>query len=222
MPLNKTTMLDLSTAHLSAATRVWMDKAADEDGAISIMKREEGFFVSSVHGKAENAGVAKLPADLAHVLRFASLNDVPYVLFDRDAEIQAELPVYEDNGMPRDRAYLGAEHDPLRSFPMPLYGGETVIFAVGSGIIPDDELRIREERILEDGDYIAPDGLWLTVGSDASVRVKLTEENDVVVNIYPLGRESGDPIDGVAVEADLLAEARRAPEAATEPDNSPF
>jgi hypothetical protein len=43
-----------------------------------------------------------------------------------------------------------------------------------------------------------------------------------VVNIYPLGRESGDPIDGVAVEAEVLSEARRAPEAATEPDNSPF
>ena len=80
---------DCSTAHLSPASRDYLDShalARDE----MIASTPYGWFVWCGDEIEED-----VPADLATVIRHARALDADYILFDADAEVSDALPRFE-------------------------------------------------------------------------------------------------------------------------------
>lgn len=97
--------LDLSTAHLSTATRTWLD----EQGRIAALCRTStdprpAFCMGSTSDgwlcwagmEDDEANLQALPFDLIRCIRHAKRLGCDYILFDCDAEIDEALYVYED------------------------------------------------------------------------------------------------------------------------------
>lgn len=93
--------LDLSTAHVSLAARVWLNEQAalnHEDGA-----HPRCWHVAShVHGWWMHAGASDevtdmegVPIDLWPVCTYARANDCYFILFDKDGDQIGGLPVYD-------------------------------------------------------------------------------------------------------------------------------
>jgi hypothetical protein len=94
MPVFK--YLDLSTAHLPAAER---DKLDDGTAPGIVHPHEHGWRVW-VAGHPDFTGneeerYTDMPA-LLTCIRFARKHDCYWVLFDSDADVEEELPTYED------------------------------------------------------------------------------------------------------------------------------
>lgn len=100
---NISTILSLSTAHLSPATR----KQLDEWCANIDLRRQDHSFslgspptlmAASDHGwfVFVTEDTDGLPDDLAMCLDYARNEDCAYVLFDGDASADTSLPVHED------------------------------------------------------------------------------------------------------------------------------
>lgn len=237
MKLNSVPVLDLSLTHLSDVTSAWMLRMVEgernprlrETGrgpSISIMEREEGFFISSHHADPELAGRDVLPRDLLHVLRFAFLNGQQYVLFDRDAGPQAGLPVYQwDGGKGSDinridlsEPFVGQGRLGMQEIRDPLK--KDLVLGTIEGVIPDavpdEEFAMEPEGItLPDGDHDAPDGCWLTV-REASVRVGVND-NAVWVEVFAAGDEMGESFGRIeALRSDLSLASEEAAQ-----ENSP-
>ncbi|MCW3783902.1 hypothetical protein OM960_20420 [Defluviimonas sp. CAU 1641] len=196
MPLNKINVLDLSTGHLSEPSRIFMCAAAGNGNRLGIMAREEGFFIGAAHADvAEDEGL--LPPDLLHCLRFARANGMDYLLFDRNADPQPGLPLYLEG--PHGALAFDPDHDWIGSmsvnvadhFDYVLPTGKVTIEAVRPGALSDEQLVIRETpKPLEDADYEAPEGCWLSVG-EASVRIGINDET-IFAEILPLGYEMAE------------------------------
>ena len=98
----KTAILDISTAHVSIASRAWLD----EQSAISLAYRQEtdaqpiatiagfgyGWFLTA--NPAESAE-ALMPGDVKSVLKYARAQGCSYVVLDRDSDQIEELPAFE-------------------------------------------------------------------------------------------------------------------------------
>lgn len=89
--------LDLSTAHLSAEDIAYIE------GEIAIgcsaYSGENGFFAhcqEDCDNPGELTADEKRPAGLSRIFRHAIENGCEYVLFDRDAEPDPALPVFEE------------------------------------------------------------------------------------------------------------------------------
>lgn len=54
------------------------------------------------------------------------------------------------------------------------------------------------DKVLPDGDYIAEDGLWLTIGG-LSVRVQ-RDGAAVSIEVYPVDCEMDEPLDSIVVQ----------------------
>lgn len=165
-------MLDLSTGHLSLATREFLDATAGKKGSLGHMAREEGYVVSTYPGEEENwREITGIPKDLLDVLRFACANGQDWVLFDIDgAELDA-LPYYGD-GNDIERPAVEDE-----------------------GAAP--ELGQQENvTTLDSGDYKAENSLWVEMGASVVHIFPLTEEvhgeSGVKVAVYP-GPHPDDP-----------------------------
>ncbi len=88
---------DCSTAHLSAATRRWLDENAVEAATRQLAPigapsaTPFGWFLYAAgppyHGE---------PPDLIAVMRHARAQGAEYILFDADAQPNNELPVFEE------------------------------------------------------------------------------------------------------------------------------
>lgn len=238
MKLNSVPVLDLALTHLSDVTSAWMLRMVEgernprlrETGrgpSISIMEREEGFFLSTHPADPELAGRDVLPRDLLHVLRFAHLNGQQYVLFDRDAAPQTGLPVYQwdgEKGSDINRIdvsdpFVGQGRLGMQEIRDPL--NEDLVLGTIEGVIPDavpdEEFAMEPDGMtLPDGDHEAPDGCWLTVG-EASVRVGVNDA-EVWVEVFAAGNEMGESFGRIdALRSDL---ALAAAEAAAEDDPS--
>lgn len=85
-------MLVLSTAHLQPATC----NGYMADTLAAYEKAEFGWFMN-VPCDGETLAEKDYPADLAIVLAFASGAGMQWVMFDRDADELAALPVYDWN-----------------------------------------------------------------------------------------------------------------------------
>jgi hypothetical protein len=97
--------LDLSTAHLSEATRDMLDEADFRDGGFCPGGRMSyGWFLyadesskqdGSWYPNEETRG-EDMPADLWRCMAYARAHNCDYVLFDADAPIDPNLPTYEE------------------------------------------------------------------------------------------------------------------------------
>ena len=100
------TYLDLSTGHLTEATRDLLDRAAGDlslsrgtiNGwpAMSIAACPNGWFMTVPYEFDPHQWRA-LPQDLGTVLSYARRNNVTLVRFDSDGDTVADLPFYEEN-----------------------------------------------------------------------------------------------------------------------------
>lgn len=195
--LNTVPMLDLSTGHLSRRTVTWLEDGA-RVGALGIMEREEGFFISSHHAaefEKNTEAFSNFPLDLMHTLRFAHANDVQYVLFDRDAEMQAGLPTYDGDDIEED-TFIGKD-----TLMVGVYGARVVDPLKVS--LQDLKIERTWTETLEDGDYEAPEGAWIGIG-DASVRITTAENGDIKIKAYPRGDEMADSIGEIYLDAEDL------------------
>ena len=90
--------LDISTAHLTPATREWLDEntpAQPKCSAITIAPYEYGCF-TSVPSDQERIAELECPDDLKGVLAHARKEGCDVVRFDSDADVVDGLPVFED------------------------------------------------------------------------------------------------------------------------------
>ena len=94
----KFTYLDISTSHLNACTRDWLDEstpATPKCSGITIAPYEYGYFVS-VPSDLESIDGLECPDNLKLVLAYARREECDVVRFDSDRDAINELPSYED------------------------------------------------------------------------------------------------------------------------------
>ena len=84
---------DCSTAHLSPASRAYLDAHAEVRDEM-IASTPYGWFVWAASEEIAD----DIPVDLADIMRHARGLDADYVLFDADAEVNAALPTFEWSG----------------------------------------------------------------------------------------------------------------------------
>ena len=99
------TILSLSTAHLSPATRRQLDEWC---ASIDLGRQDHSFSAGSLptlmaasdHGwfvfVCEDP--ADLPDDLERCLNYANNEDCAYVVFDADGPVDTSLPTFPDDG----------------------------------------------------------------------------------------------------------------------------
>ena len=88
--------LDLSTAHLDVLSKAWLHQEAKES---STYEGCYGWFTSAYPASEEPDGVSDdpyRPAVLTAILRYAVKHKCDYVLFDADAEMLKDLPIFEE------------------------------------------------------------------------------------------------------------------------------
>ncbi|EQB33877.1 MULTISPECIES: DUF5983 family protein [Sphingomonadales] len=81
---------DCSTAHVSPATRTWLETLASS-GEAMIAATPYGWFLW-----VEETPPTDQPADLSSVMDHARQLGAEYILFDRDAPENDALPVFDD------------------------------------------------------------------------------------------------------------------------------
>jgi len=198
---NTLSMLDLSTGHLSLATRELLERSED-CADVGVTWRPYGYFLSA---DPESFRDKELPPDLLHCVRFAHANGAAYLLFDTDAEVQEGLPYYDDTNTP-DLTGTGIEVSQLV-----MVGDVTY---VNPNHVDLESLRVEPTwtEAVGDRDIEAVEGaLWVGIGP-ASVRLRLDEDGDVRITALPRGREMESPVHEVALAADLFE---------AEPDEGP-
>ena len=198
---NTLSMLDLSTGHLSLATRELLERSED-CADLGVTWRPDGYVLSA---DPENFRDRDLPPDLLHCVRYAHANGSAYLLFDTDAEIQEGLPYYEDTNTP-DLTGTGIEVSQLVMVDDVTY--------VNPNHVDPESLRVEPTwtEAVGDRDVEAVDGaIWIGMGP-ASVRLRRDENGDVCIVVLPRGREMEPPIHEVALAADLFE---------AEPDEGP-
>lgn len=198
---NTLSMLDLSTGHLSLATRELLERSEDS-ADLGVTWRPYGYFLSA---DPESFRDKELPPDLLHCVRYAHANGAAYLLFDTDAAIQEGLPYYEDTNTP-DLTGTGIEPSQL------IMDGEVAF--VNPNHVDPESLRVEPTwtEAVGDRDVEAVEGaLWVGIGP-ASVRLRLDEGGDLRITALPRGREMESPVHEVALAADLFE---------AEPDEGP-
>lgn len=86
-------MVELSTAHLSLATRSWLDDPAAAAHRPTILAREYGWMITTDCLDWNDP----LPPDLELCLRVARANGASWLLFDSDVDERDDLPMYDDD-----------------------------------------------------------------------------------------------------------------------------
>lgn len=91
------TMLDISTAHITPATRDWIDAdLATQTGVLCGAKwAEYGWILWTGAPDKPQTFPFHFPADLATCLHFANRHGIGYLKIDRDGDIIEDLPVYD-------------------------------------------------------------------------------------------------------------------------------
>lgn len=202
--MNSMQMLDVSTGHLSLYTREWLEDP-ENLSKHGFMARDTGFAMSSYLGNVREVDSKGVPMDLIHVLRFAHLNNQDWVLFDVDAELDPNLPIYTDGEL-LPKLPDGIIYDDLKKTEFE----KGVLLAVDPGRVSDVKLIIEPEPVLGDENFIVENdsGIWLTVGG-ASVRIKNFEDAGLTaITAFPKGLEMGEPVLRVEVTEDELDYAR--------------
>lgn len=180
---NTLPMLDLSTGHLSLATRESLTGTQLCDD-LRITERDCGWLVPVTN---EHIGQPGMPLDLVHCLRYAQANGVGYVLFDQDGLQQGGLPWYDDDNTP--------DLDGCAVMAADLVDIDGVLAVNPDGVKMED-LTVEKTwtQDIGDGDYEAREGAaWIGIGR-ASVRLKLDDEGVLMISVLPRGREMEGPV----------------------------
>ncbi|MCE6959276.1 hypothetical protein LAZ40_09445 [Cereibacter sphaeroides] len=211
--IETTTLANFSTAHLSAKTRAWLE--ANDELPITVTPREQGWFLAVPPAER----LAGLPPDLHLMLLAAKAAKVGFVLFDMDVDPLPQLPVYNDgNGIESPGTYLEAAGLKPRSLPFRpgpgIVKSSACIEAFEPGSLSEELLQIPPgTRTLEDGDYEAPEGIWIGMGP-ASVRLKIHGDDHLHIDVCPRGHEGDGGVLETAVPLqelrDMIEEARAA------------
>lgn len=197
MPVKLMMTADVSTTHISLTTRELIDEG--KDFGYSIAKRDEGYLISTYEDMANRSAV---PGDLQLVLNFARHGGAEYVLFDTDGAVLEELPQYDDGNLIIEEGTILAQSGAHR----------TVVSLLDYEDDPQGWVELVDDHsllnphfgpsgaTLPDGDYRAPDGLWLEIGG---VDVRVLEagpegEEQIQVSAYVSGHADQN-------EAELMA-----------------
>jgi hypothetical protein len=93
--------LDLSTAHLTPATRELLD---DEPDFVTTVMKHPGGYGWLVYVQQDDVDpeedAENIPPDLLACLKLAREHDCVWMLFDCDADTIPGLPTYDDDGNP--------------------------------------------------------------------------------------------------------------------------
>ena len=89
--------LDISTAHITEETEVFLwRQVQDEDGDLIVYKKECGYFIHVPCDPDElNEMEVIIPHDLMACLRLAMENNCYWLVLDADAEVINELETFE-------------------------------------------------------------------------------------------------------------------------------
>lgn len=89
-------MLDLSTAHITQQTGLWLDTTGLDSGSpvVGYEKKEYGWLIS-VPSEWEEGQAERIPGDLLAVMTYARAKRCAWIMFDRDADEVLKLPTYE-------------------------------------------------------------------------------------------------------------------------------
>ena len=129
---NVRNFLDISTGHLMTSTRERLE--GDALPGLSIMSHGFGWLVR-VPSEFPGDELEGLSQDLLTCLTAARRRNCDYILFDRDANADEELPFYEDNHVAtvRVRVRDSVEYD----FDMPLTQKEAEAIKVKPELVRD-------------------------------------------------------------------------------------
>lgn len=89
-------MLDLSTAHITEQTGLWLDTTALDSGSpvVTYEKKEYGWLIS-IPSTWEYVKAERIPGDLLAVMTYARAKKCEWIMFDRDSDEVRKLPTYE-------------------------------------------------------------------------------------------------------------------------------
>jgi hypothetical protein len=98
---NVRSYLDLSTSHLRESTREKLDEmghfsAHGDPTSFMVAPTGYGWFVSAVPADKDREEEDEIPDDLWAAMLHAKAHGADHILFDRDADTDADLPTYED------------------------------------------------------------------------------------------------------------------------------
>lgn len=147
-------MICLSSAHLTPATRVYLDACCDDADASDFIVYEKpgfGWFIP-VDANLEHYGYEQPThiQDLAEALRYAYRHSADWLMVDADGPVTGELTAYADDfgeDAMQCYGYLATEH--FRYLPTPT---ALALFRLGKPVYrlyPDDS-----EGLVEDEDDI--------------------------------------------------------------------
>ncbi|MFF5019428.1 hypothetical protein [Streptomyces sp. NPDC001165] len=84
--------LDLTTLHLAVATR---DALNSIEGVLAY-RLEHGWLMYAPESADEQARAYGWPEELLPIVQLARAHNCPYILFDADADVTDQLPVFDD------------------------------------------------------------------------------------------------------------------------------
>jgi hypothetical protein len=101
--------LDVSTAHLTPECRRWLDNEAEDGPTYSGCYGYVTWACVNPDDHAEVMEDEDRPDVLTAIFQRAASLGCDYVLFDRDAEEDEALPVFDDDGEPMEHEMVGCE-----------------------------------------------------------------------------------------------------------------
>ena len=126
-------MMNCSTEHLSKQTQAWLNSGRVK--ITNFMAGPLGWFVSTWLGKEENwPKESRLPWDLLHVLRYADANGASAVCFNRNTNLDPNLPWY---GISVEQPLMPKHDGPFGTCAMsPMKGLPTGYMTILDGFLP--------------------------------------------------------------------------------------
>lgn len=90
--------MDISTGHITSYTAEWLNRqmTVEFSAVIVYPKSTYGWFISLPEfGSEGSERIAKIPYDLLLVMAYARGKDCEWLVLDRDADENGDLPIYE-------------------------------------------------------------------------------------------------------------------------------
>lgn len=89
-------MMELSTAHISEDTRVWIVGNINEPNPLIIYEKEVyGWYIPLTLTDINPEDLKRVPSDLLNILRIAEQKDCQWIMLDGDGPIVGYLPQYD-------------------------------------------------------------------------------------------------------------------------------
>lgn len=195
MKPNAVKMLHLNQGHLLPSTlELLSDRQFQNDFLITPLPFGSFLTIDTFMSQSSRP----FPADLLHVMRYADANGINAIMVSSFSERQVGLPFYGGKTVPDLTGTCIGEND--------LAISEGLVF-VDPDKFGSEDLKVEQTwtETLPDGDFEAPDGVWIGAGK-ASIRIKADEEGTLHINAYPRGHEMDEPVHSIALPSDCFDE----------------